>query len=188
MFVLWMNPTRRQSRQIFPFFQQRYTSVLTSWKNLVTGHGRQVQRSTVLDCWHGPEEVYTEWCNISSPSLPPSLIILFLFFLSPWCSLIRLDCPLATSPGGHVALCPPPPTPPCRPPSPYTDSLGVKVVWLMSSNPISQCSLPSPAGGFSHAIQPDQSEWPPLCILITVPESENTFTNYRAAPASSCSV
>lgn len=165
-----MNPTCRQSRETF-LFQQSYSSVLTSWKNLVTG--LQVQRSCVLDCCHGPEEVYTVWCNISyCPFLPPSLLPSippslphhsFSLFPSPQCNLIRLDCPLATSPSGHVALYPPP-----LRPFPYTDSSGVEVVWLMSSNPISQCSLPSPAGGFSHAIQPDQSEWPPLWILFTV--------------------
>lgn len=170
-------------------FQQSYNSVLTSWKKPVTG--LQVQRSHILDCCHGPKEVYTEWCNISYRpflplSLPPAIpSSLFFSFLSPQCNLIRLDCPLATSPSGHVALYPLP-TP--RSPFLYTDSSGVEVVWLMSSNPISQCSRPSPAGGFSHAIQPDQSEWPPLCILITVSENENTFANHRPAPASSGTV
>lgn len=109
-------------------------------------------------------------------SLLPSLHHYFSPFLSPQCNLIRLDCPLATSPSGHVVLCPIP-----APPSllPLYRFLWSGSVWLMSSNPISQCSHPSPAGGFSHAIQPDQSEWPPPCILITVSEPENTFTNYK---------
>lgn len=48
-----------------------------------------------------------------SPSLPHHY---FSLFRSPQCNLIRLDCPLATSPSGHVALHPLPtpllPSPP----------------------------------------------------------------------------
>lgn len=120
---------------------------------------------------------YTEWCNISYHSLLPGLSLPptfhHYFSLSPCCNLIGLDCPLATSPSSHVALCPP-----TQPPPPffllYTNSSRVEVVWLMSSNPISLCSRPAPAGGFSHAIQPDQSEWPLLCTLITVSNTENS--------------
>lgn len=114
-----MNPKCRQSRKKLHFST---SSVLTSWKNPVSG--LQVQRSYVLDCCHGPEEVYTEWCNISHcpflplsppPSLPHHY---FSLFLSPQCNLIRLDCPLATSPSGHVALYPLPSSlPPSLPPS-----------------------------------------------------------------------
>lgn len=40
-------------------------------------------------------------------SLPPAVPRhYFSLFLSPQCNLIRLDCPLATSPNGHVALYP----------------------------------------------------------------------------------
>lgn len=113
---------------------------------------------------------YTEWCNISHHSLLPGLSLPptfhHYFSLSPWCNLIRLDCPLATSPSSHVALCPPTPPPPFFIP--------MEVVWLMSSNPISLCSRPSPAGGFSHAVQPDQSEWLLLCTLITVSNIKNS--------------
>jgi len=57
------------------------------------------------------------------PSLPTLPHHSFSLFLSPQCNLIRLDCPLATSPSGHVALYPPP-----LRPFPYTDSSGVEVV------------------------------------------------------------
>lgn len=115
-----------------------------------------------------------------SLSLLPSfsaLIILFLFFSLP--NAISLDW-IAPWPQAPVAmwrcifslLS----LPPDSFPFPYTDYSGVEVVWLMSSNPISQCSLPSPAGGFSHAIQQDQSEWPPLCLLITVSKTHLQIT------------
>lgn len=39
-------------------------------------------------------------------SLLPLLHHYFSVFLSPQCNLIRLDCPLATNPCGHMALCP----------------------------------------------------------------------------------
>lgn len=168
-----MNPTCRQSRPASPFPP---VPQLFSWKNPVTG--LQVQRSFILVCCHGPKEVHTEWCNISyhcllPPSRRPFIIIspsfsipsaISLDWIAPWprAPLTMWCCILSPAPSP-----PPPPTLHC--PSPYTDSSGVEVVWLMSSNPISQCSRPSPAGGFSHAIQQDQSEWPPLCILITVP-------------------
>lgn len=116
------------------------------------------------------------WCNISyhpfAPlSLPLLLIILFLFFSLP--SAISLDR-IAPWPQAPVAMwrCILSPTPTLSFFF-YSDFLGVEVVWLMPSNPISQCSLPSPAGGFSHAIHPDQSERP------TVSETENTFPNHR---------
>jgi len=186
VYILWMNPTCRQSRQISSFHPS-YSSILISWKNLLTG--LQVQRSYVCDCCHGPEEEYTEWCNISYhpplPSASPSLIIIFLFFSLH--GAISLDW-IAPWPQAPVAMwrCILSPQPPLHLPLPlYRFLCGVEVVWLMSSNPISQCSRPSPAGGFSHAVQPDQSGWPPLCILIIVAETENTFTNYRTTPASS---
>lgn len=50
----------------------------------------------------------TTHCSLDSPSHQPSIII----SVSPWCNLIRLDCPLATSPSSHVVLCPPTPPPP----------------------------------------------------------------------------
>lgn len=87
----WSRHVDNLSRSLL--FQQSYNSVLTSWKNPVTGP--HVQRSHVLDCCHGPKEVYTEWCNISYHSfLPPTILSsLFLSFLSPQYNLIRLDCP-----------------------------------------------------------------------------------------------
>lgn len=75
--------------------------------------------------WSG--EVYTKWCNITV--ILPSLLFLssfppssFLFSLSNKCNLIRLDCPVATSPSEHVALHAPTPLP-----LPDTDFFGVEV-------------------------------------------------------------
>lgn len=108
VYILWMNSTCRQSRETPPFYLTSY-SVLTSWKTLVTG--LQVQRLNIFDCCHGPEDIYTIWCNISyRPFLPLSLSLphhsFSPFFPSPQWNLIRLDCPLVTSPSVHVVLYP----------------------------------------------------------------------------------
>lgn len=140
-----------------PPTHQSWTS-LTSWKTPVTGN---------------TEEFYTQWCNISSRPSPPSS---FFFSFSPLPNAISLDW---MAPGhkpqwpcGVVSSAPPPF--PCS-----ADSSGVEVVWLMSSNPISQRSLPLQLVA---SVMPYRSirVTPPLCMLITVWQTGNT--KYRADP------
>lgn len=164
-------------------------SVLTSWKNPVTG--LQVQRSYVLDCCHGPEEVYTEWCNISyrpflPPSLPPSFPHhYFSLFLSPQCNLIRLDCPLATSPSGHVALYPlptPPPSPLYRFLWSGSGLIDVQQPYITVQPSLSSWWLQSCHTARSIRVTPRCAYW----SLSQKPK--NTFANYRTTPASSGTV
>lgn len=54
--TMYVYTTFRQSRSRSLSFST--SSVLSGWKMLVTG--MLVQRSLMLDCCYGPEEVYTE--------------------------------------------------------------------------------------------------------------------------------
>lgn len=113
--------------------------------------------------------------DVIFPTAPsPSL---FLSFSLP--SALSLDwiAPWSQAPVAMWCCCVP-----CPPPASRLDPLlGSGSGLIDVRQPYITAQLPSPAGGFSHAIHPDQSERPLLCTLITVwATQKRTYTTASA--------
>lgn len=113
-----MKPTCRQSRNISLFaavLQLRFNKLEKNSHDSADEEVVCCAVTMVVKRYTQDDVIFPTILSSLCLPLPPTFIILFLFFFFPQCNLIRLDCPLATSLSNHVALyllpIPAPPSP-----------------------------------------------------------------------------